>query len=281
MNSLIRIIILCVVLIISSQLSAQDFQGVATYKTKRQIDIKLDSTQMNSDMQKQMMELLKKRFQKTFKLSFNKNESLYKEEESLSAPQVGGNMGVIVMGTGGSDILYKNTKEHRFVNQNDLMGKLFLVKDSIQNRDWKLESETKNIGEYTCYKATLTREIEVFETKVSVNGEGGLNNDEPITKTQITTAWYTPQIPVNNGPEKYQGLPGLILEVNDGEQTIICSRIVLNPEDKVEIKEPTKGKEVNQEEFDVISDKKRKELMERYSPGRGRDGESIQIRIGG
>lgn len=290
MKTSIRITVVGIALLMSSGVCGQDFQGVATYKTKRQVDIKLDSTTMSSDMQKQMMEMLKKQFQKTFTLTFNKNESIYKEDEALSPPQIGGNMGVMVMSSGSSDILYKNTKEKRFVNQNDLMGKIFLVKDDLQKRDWTLESDTKNIGEYTCYKATLTKEIEVFENKVSLSVNGAkesndkdkeLNNQEPKTKTQIITAWYTPQIPVNNGPEYYQGLPGLILEVNDGEQTIICSKIVLNPEDKVAIKEPSKGKEVNQEEFDHIQEKKREELIERFSPRNGRDGESIEIRIGG
>ena len=34
-------------------------------------------------MQKQMMEMLKKQFQKTFTLTFNTEESIYKEEVSL------------------------------------------------------------------------------------------------------------------------------------------------------------------------------------------------------
>ena len=43
------------------------------------------------------------------------------------------------------------------------------------------------------------------------------------------SAWYTPQIPVSAGPGNYHGLPGLILEVNDGSETVICSKIVINP----------------------------------------------------
>ena len=42
----------------------------------------------------------------------------------------------------------------------------------------------------------------------------------------------------------------------DKKNTIICSKIVLNPENSVDIKEPTKGKVVNQSEFDEIMDKK-------------------------
>ena len=112
--------------------------------------------------------------------------------------------------------------------------------------------------------------------------EEEVEDKEPEMEERTVSAWYTPQIPVNNGPAMYQGLPGLILEVHDGKLTIICSKIVLNPEDKVEIEEPTKGKEVNQKEYDVIMEKKAKEMMERYAPRKGsKNGESIEIRIGG
>lgn len=268
--------------LIASTLSAQEFQGVATYKTSRKLNIQLDSTKVNDAMQKQMMEMLKKQFQKTFILSFDKESSIYKEEEVLDKPQVGGvEMNVVMLGNGGGDILYKNTKDNRFSNQVDLYGKIFLVKDSIETIEWVLENETKNIGEYTCYKATFSEEVEIIESGMSINGDNDLSDPETTTETRVTTAWYTPQIPVNNGPARYQGLPGLILEINDGQQTMICSKIVLNPDDQVDIKEPTKGKMVNQAAFDEIMEKKQQEMMERYSPRNGREGETFQIRIGG
>ena len=78
----------------------------------------------------------------------------------------------------------------------------------------------------------------------------------------------------------YHGLPGLILEVTDGSQTLLCSKIVLNPKEKVKIEEPTKGKQVTQEKFDEILEKKMKEMRERYQHDRG-DGHNVEIRIGG
>lgn len=273
------------ILFITSLLNAQEFQGKATYKTHRKMDIKIDSTTMNnsainSDMQKQLNEMLQKQFQKEYTLTFTASESIYKEEESLSAPQPNtGGMQIIVAGAGGgSDILYKNTKETRFAQKQDVFGKIFLVKDALQKNEWKLENETKNIGQYTCYKATLKREIETFQS-ISTNGEK--KEIEAPKKEEITiVAWYTPEIPVNNGPEMYWGLPGLILEVNDGMQTMVCSKVVLNPKDKIEIAEPTKGKEVSQEKFEAIMEKKSKEMMNRYNR-EDRDGESIQIEIRG
>lgn len=286
MQTVIRLIILTLAVVVSTA-NAQDFQGVATYKTQRQIDIKMDSTQVNNEMQAQMIEMMKKQFQKTFKLTFNREASLYKEEESLDKPQpaMGGEFQVVMVGGGGgSDVLYKNTKEQRYIDQKDAMGKIFLVKDNLEKIDWKLESGQKFIGEYQCYKATFTKMVEKPRNLVNTDGkeEEIINKEEPEMQERTVTAWYTPQIPVNNGPAEYQGLPGLILEVHDGKLTIVCSKIVLNPEEKVTIKEPVKGKEVNQQKYDEIMEKKAREMMERYRPRKGnRDSESISITIGG
>jgi len=193
-------------------------------------------------------------------------------------------MQILIANTGGADILYKNTKEQSYTNQNDVFGKIFLIKDKLEKVDWKLESETKNIGEYACFKATTTREREKRVGGISINKEKDLNAEEekkaPEMETITITAWYTPQIPVSTGPGNYHGLPGLILEVNDGSETVICSKIVINPQDEVDITEPKKGKVVTQVEFDEIMEKKMKEMQERYNSDR-KDGHEIEIKIGG
>ncbi|WP_296382537.1 GLPGLI family protein [Winogradskyella sp.] len=290
MTTIIRVLVLALVVVFST-VNAQDFQGIATYKTQRKVDIKMDSTStgVSKDMHAKMMEMMKKQFQKTYKLTFNKEASLYKEEESLDKPNTGMGGGfqvVMVGGGGGSDVLYKNTKDQRYADHKDAMGKIFLIKDAIEKIDWKLESDTKHIGEYQCYKATYTKQVEVFDEMSYSSSSKTKDEDEkekePKMEERTVTAWYTPQIPVNNGPAMYQGLPGLILEVHDGKLTIICSKIVINPEEKIEIKEPTKGKEVNQKKYDAIMEKKEKEMMERYRPKKGgRDGDSFSITIGG
>ena len=109
----------------------------------------------------------------------------------------------------------------------------------------------------------MEEEVEVLKRKIQPK------QTKPPVKTQLVTAWYTPQIPVSAGPEKYWGLPGLILEINAGRTTMLCTEIAINPEEVVEIKKPSKGKEVSRDEYDVMMKQKSEELRERFQNRRG------------
>ncbi len=265
-----------------SSLLSQDLKGIATYKTQRKVEVALDSTNMDDAMRGQVMAMLKKQFEKEYELEFTATESIYKEVEKLEAPGTGASfvqMQVVSSGDSG-DILYKNLDENRFTSQNEVFSKQFLIQDPIEKREWKLEKETKNIGEYTCFKATYKRMVNVVNSVRSSDDDS--EEPEEIEEEQTVTAWYTPQIPLGNGPSRYGGLPGLILEISDGQETILCNRIILNPKKGVSIKEPREGKKVNQDEFDAIMEKKMLEMNERYENNNGSDdGERIEIRIGG
>ena len=50
-------------------------------------------------------------------------------------------------------------------------------------------------------------------------------------------------------------MPGLILEINEPELIILCSKVVLNTKGAT-IKVPNKGQKVSQKEFDAIQKKK-------------------------
>jgi GLPGLI family protein len=196
---------------------------------------------------------------------------------------------------GGGGTYYKNVKEKTFTVDKEFMGKEFLVKDSLKTYKWNMEGETRVIGGYNCYKATAI--IEASKTdfrnfrpkreedkKPEVKTEDAKDkktsflDDIDMPKEITITAWYTMDIPVNQGPEGYWGLPGLILEVNDGKTTILCSKIVLNVKEKAEIKAPNNGKEISQKDYDETVTKKMKELMEMNQGQGGRGG--MQMRMG-
>lgn len=267
-------------------IQAQDIKGYAIYKSQVKLDIQLDSTQMDDVMREQMMAMMKKQFEKEYTLTFNRDESIFKENEKLDSPSGagGGGMVFVVAGSGAADALYKNVKENRFANQNELFGKEFLIQDTIPESKWEKQKETKNIGQYTCFKATYTKNdtIKSSFSRIGRNGQASDSSNVRVVE-RVVTAWYTPQVPVSHGPKMFGGLPGLVLEINDGQERILCSKIVLNPKEGISIKEPSKGKKVSQKEYDMILQKKLKEQEEQFGQdGRKRqDGNSFSIRIGG
>lgn len=287
-------ILITSLILFSGFLNAQEFQGMAVYESKTSTADFMKGMSGNRDvtpeMQKNMEERMKKMFEKTFILNFDKSASIYKEEEKLEAPgqQGGGRMMSSMMGGGGTH--YKNVKTEKVIIDKEFFGKEFLINDSLPKLAWKLEGESKKIGQYNCFKATAVRPASEsdfrnfrFRGKDDEKKEGETKKDSSNSKTNlmdqwekpeeiVITAWYSPEIPVNQGPENYWGLPGLILEVNDGKTSILCSKIVMNTKDKVEIKPATKGKQVTQAEYDEIVKKKMEEMKEMYGGKRGPGG---------
>ena len=80
------------------------------------------------------------------------------------------------------------------------------------------------------------------ETAKDSTATKDIMDDIEVPKEIEITAWYTPQIPINQGPGEYWGLPGLILEINADRTTILCSKIIMNPSEN---KNSFKGKSSN------------------------------------
>ncbi|RZK10453.1 MAG: GLPGLI family protein [Flavobacterium sp.] len=273
MNKLIITLTIALTLC-STRLLAQEFHGMAVYESKTNFkDIKIDGEDMNSEMMKGLMEGMKKQFEKKYFLDFNKNESVYYEEQKLEAPTAN-TVGIKMSFSGSSsngEKTYKNVKEKQQIAEEDFFGKEFLVIDSLKKWNWELKDETKKIGNYTCYKAIhLTpvtpedlKQYEDFKKQQETSKTTFFVMDEP--KERITTVWYTPEIPVSQGPGEFWGLPGLILEASYDETTILCSKVVLNPKTKNEIKKPKKGKKVTKKEYESLIEKQ----MEQMTDGNG------------
>ena len=280
----IKLIISCLAIIISAFSFAQEFQGKAYYFSKTTMDMgNFGGREMSPDMKKRIEERMKSMFEKTFILTFNKEESIYKEDEKLEAPG-GGGMRFGAMSIGGGN-QYKNIKENKLLIEKEFFGKQFLVNDELPKLEWEMTAETKQIGKYLAMKATAVAKLDDTDfmsarrrdrgNEDSKKAKDSTKTNNPmdeieIPKAQIVTAWYTPQIPINQGPGEYWGLPGLILEVSAGRTTILCSKIVLNPGEKEDIKRPSKGKEVTQAEYSKIVKEKIEEM--RNMRGRGRSG---------
>lgn len=304
-------------LVFATSNAQKDFQGMAVYESKTSTaDFKKrfeGNKDITPEMQKTIEERMKKMFEKTFILNFDKQASIYKEEEKLDAPGQGNGGGMRMMSNmmGGGGTFYKDVKQKAYIVDKEFMGKEFLIKDSLKTYKWVMEAETRQIGGYTCYKATTVipasktdfRNFRPKAEKDDAKKEDTKKGDAKVTEEktadgkekktsfldeidmpkEITiTAWYTPEIPINQGPEGYWGLPGLILEVNDGKTIILCSKVVMNAKDKVAIKASTNGKVVSQKEYDDTIIKKMEEFRQ-MNGGRGNDhgGPGRGMRFGG
>ena len=260
--NILTFLILPFMLIGGDNKPANDFQGKATYISKSRLELGTWGARMSEARKKQIAARLKNRLEKEFVLVFNKEESLFTEQEQLDAISGATDSWGKNFAAGEN---YKNVKSDKQIQQQEFYGKKFLVKDQLQPMTWTLGNETKKIGNYNCFKATTfiptddllwysfswsrmrtTNDSEEKTTEV---------DDKSVDITEVE-AWYTPQIPVRHGPSEYWGLPGLILEVSAGETTMLCSKIVLNPSDVIEIEAPSKGSVVTKSEYqDLIQNK--------------------------
>ena len=241
---------------------ANDFQGKATYISKSRLELGTWGARMSEARKKQIAARLKNRLEKEFVLVFNKEESLFTEEEQLDAISGATDSWGKNFAAGEN---YKNVKSDKQIQQQEFYGKKFLVKDRLQPMNWTLGNETKKIGNYTCFKATTfipTDDLLWYSFSWSrmrttnYSEEKTTEVDDKSLDITEVEAWYTPQIPVRHGPSEYWGLPGLILEVSAGETTMLCSKIILNPSDVIEIEAPSKGSVVTKSEYqDLIQNK--------------------------
>ncbi len=298
LQSILKNLALTVVILTAFNGFAQDnFQGQATYMSKTTMDMdNFGGREMSPERKKQITERMKSMLEKTFILDFNKTESAYKEDEALDTP--GGGGGFRFGGAAAAGTVYKNVKDNDLLQDQEFFGKQFLIVDSLPKYEWKMTGETKQIGQYTCFKATAVKKVDAAdwtnmrrrnrdndkkdadkkEGETTEVAKDSTKTDEPknpfdeieIPEEVEVTAWYTMQIPVNNGPGEYWGLPGLILEVNSGRTTVLCTKIVMNPSEKAEIKKPTKGKEISREEYQATVKKKMEEMREMFRSRGGR-----------
>ena len=133
--------------------------------------------------------------------------------------------------------LYKNQKTNEYLHEADILGKKFLVTDHLSKYDWQITGEEKTIGQYQAKKATAI-----------INGENVIG-------------WYTTDLPIQDGPKDYYGLPGLILELIAEKKTYHAVKVI-NNKNKLSFTKPSKGEKVSKEKYNKILKEKVDELRQ-------------------
>jgi GLPGLI family protein len=140
-----------------------------------------------------------------YELHFNENESYYFKDKSLEKETSG-------MGSkAGRFPYYTNLTTEQLIEENVSFG--YVQHEPLE---WETTNQTKTIDKVKCYKATTT------ETLYSRQGH---YYDREVV------AWFAPDISVEFGPKYYNGLPGLVLEIERKEFIIKATHIDLSVEE--------------------------------------------------
>lgn len=167
-------------------------------------------------------------------LFFRGRESNYKPvvEDVDEDPDFSGGEGLKVTFREPHVEMYFDYATSRRINQQEFMGKEYLIEDSLKLPPWKFGTETKTVIGFVCRKAIYKDEEQEREI----------------------VAWYTPELRPYLGPDVYNTLPGAVLEVNinNGERVITAKHLDKRPVKNHEIKMPVRGTKVTRAEFEEI-----------------------------
>ena len=105
--------------------------------------------------------------------------------------------------SGDQTIVFKNWPAGNITVTDRVMMDSYSYTESSNEMQWQILPDTETILSYTCQKAVTTFRGRDYE------------------------AWFAPDIPINEGPWKFCGLPGLILKVSDTRQHYVFECIGL------------------------------------------------------
>ncbi|WP_432672641.1 GLPGLI family protein [Flavobacterium sp. SM2513] len=227
-----KIIIITLLFLSQISYSQHPFSGVVEYTIEplESFNASGITNDKNFDLnqKKELVEIFSK--PAYFILEFTTNESLYKSKEQImdSDSNKRAKLNFLqTFGGGASSVYYSDSNLKRSLAQKLSFGEVFLVTYHFPN--WEVTTESKKIGEFVCYKAIKKQK----------------NSNSKATEV----VWFTPEIPIQFGPALYNGLPGLVLEVQVGKIRFIASKVKLNTEQIITIEKPTKGTKFTEEEY--------------------------------
>lgn len=124
-------------------------------------------------------------------------------------------------------------------------GKSYILSDPLEFPAWKIKNNIKEIAGHICMNATSYDSI----------------------RRQSIEAWFALDIPLSSGPDRFSGLPGLILEVdiNNGAMILSAEKIESLVDNKVfDTPKKIKGKKININQYnnmlkDYIEEKRKME----------------------
>jgi GLPGLI family protein len=181
--------------------------------------------ELKKNQAKIAMRLIKEAKAISATLLFNQNESVYQIDSKMKVDS-NKEFNITQAFADDGDVFYSNVFTQKQIKKTNYGDKEYII--SIEKQNWNLIQETKKIGKYLCYKAIID------------------------IKNDLVIAWYTNEIPLNFGPNKFNGLPGLILELQTKTLHYSLNKLSLNIKEGVKIKKQNYDSAITEEEFKKI-----------------------------
>lgn len=132
--------------------------------------------------------------------------------------------------------IYRDFENHKIHDIIKFLGKLYVVEDSLVPQPWKILNDVKEVAGHICMNATWTDTV----------------------KDQKIIAWFALDLPVSAGPDRFCGLPGMILEVNINDGAMILSADKIDntcPPEALELPRKIKGKHITDADYRKLIEK--------------------------
>jgi|GEM_PF-1191373 len=271
-------------LLMGATAQAQTFEGVVKYNRVNDPSVRFANNPNADRMRAQFGNMAEQaRRPIIYELTVKGEESVFK----IDARQDPGENTVVINGESRSftrrlpkDETYYNVSDKTYKRYEEYAQQPFQLSGNFENLRWKVDPvSTREILGYTCMKATASetenRTIPSFE-------DGKMNMRDTVITNQIV-AWFTDGIASNVGPDKYNGLPGLVLgvEINNGEVTYTATNIEKKAVTDADMKINSKGKKVTREQLDKLKKEHQAEQMKNFRGGPAAGGRPMIIMGGG
>ncbi len=156
-----------------------------------------------------------------YALDFSAERAYYHPHRMLTPQTSGKRPQRIMIMSGHAEVeVYTDRRARRWVKLIDDGDQSYYIADSLLDFRWRLLPDRRQVGRFVAFKA----EGRIWNVKCPPTDSGLCNID-----TMRIVAWYTPQVPVAFGPDVFGGLPGLILELDDGEHHYYLQKVILEP----------------------------------------------------
>lgn len=162
-----------------------------SYLVEYDFTFQMDSTDVSSIKHETMLLEIGNRYSKFNSIGFHLRDSIERNTSKDILYSQNTRLFRNIPQTKFNSVVIKNRSEQEISVYQKVITDFYVYDENLNCYNWQIEEETKTIAGYLCQKATAHY----------------MGRDY--------VAWFTNEIPISDGPYKFNGLPGLIVNIHD------------------------------------------------------------------